>query len=251
MMDRPVTSPAWAAVEIVGDIDADAETLNFGLLMLGSGRTFIDAITLEDLGKLVVIAEPARPLADGALANLEAFARLLGYVRHFHPSDEAASTDWNSFAVEGIRKIESATSPLDLASRLEAIFRPVAPTVRVFVTGQKPEQPRDLEPPAGSVDTTLVQVARKSSATRRSPRVPTRVNVSVRLPGKAAPPDGFHDPRRPFIANLPGGVTCNVPLAVFADTKGTLRTKHRVHRPRVNPSNTPATIAPRDSRMSR
>jgi hypothetical protein len=31
--------------------------------------------------------------------NLEALARLYGYVRYFHPSDEAAGIDWDYFAM--------------------------------------------------------------------------------------------------------------------------------------------------------
>ena len=221
MMDRPVTSASWATVEIAGDVDVDAVTLNFGLLMVGTGRTYIDAVALDDLGKLIIVAELARPLAASALANLEAFARLLGYVRHFHPSDAAAATDWDAFAVKGIRQIEAAASPGDLARRLEAIFRPVAPTVRVVVTGQKPKLPKELEPPIAAVDSVIVQWRHKGfgSASRRD-----GVYTSERIraaAGNVRPPEGFHDPRKPFSANLPGGVTCAVPLALFADASGT------------------------------
>ena len=34
------------------------------------------------------------PLSPRGLENLIAFTRLLGYIRHFHPSDQAAATDW-------------------------------------------------------------------------------------------------------------------------------------------------------------
>jgi hypothetical protein len=36
-----------------------------------------------------------------------AYAKLFGYIRHFHPSDEAARTDWNQFAIDGVRGVES------------------------------------------------------------------------------------------------------------------------------------------------
>ena len=60
--------------------------------------------------------EPPRPLAGRGLENLVAFTRLLGYVRHFHPSDEAAEADWDALAVAGVRAVEPATSAEDLAS---------------------------------------------------------------------------------------------------------------------------------------
>ena len=44
-------------------------------------------------------AVPAR------VANLHAFARIYGVVRWFHPSDAAATIDWNRFAVEGARRV--------------------------------------------------------------------------------------------------------------------------------------------------
>ena len=223
MMDRPVTSASWSTVEITGDVDDDAESLNFGLLMLGNGKTGIDAVGIEDLGKLVIVAEPARPLTDSGLANVEAFARLLGYVRHFHPSDQAAATDWNTFAVEGVRQVEGATSPEDLARRLESVFRPVAPTVRVFRMGKNAEQPRELEPPTGSAEISVTQWRHRgfggNNTNSATPYSSERVRGAV-ADGKL--PDGFHDPRKPFVANLAGGVTCSIPLALFADSKGTL-----------------------------
>lgn len=53
-----------------------------------------------------VLERPAlasAPPQGRRIANLEAFARLYGYVRFFHPSDEAAALDWDRFAVYGAR----------------------------------------------------------------------------------------------------------------------------------------------------
>ena len=33
--------------------------------------------------------------------NLKTFAKLYGYVKYFHPADEAANIDWNKFAIFG------------------------------------------------------------------------------------------------------------------------------------------------------
>ena len=92
------------------------------------------------------LARPAdQPALEGrGLDNLVAFTRLLGYVRYFHPSDAAADTDWNAFAIHAVKKVEGAKSPEDLAKKLEDLFRPVAPTVQVFPTGKAPELPRAL-----------------------------------------------------------------------------------------------------------
>ncbi len=83
------------------------------------------------------LGQSARP-PDRAADNLAAFARLLSIVRFFHPSDEAAAADWNRFAVAGVAAVERAPDPAALARSLDELFRPVAPTVRVFVSGKAP-----------------------------------------------------------------------------------------------------------------
>lgn len=93
--------------------------------------------------------QPPRPLEERGLDNLVAFTRLLGYVRYFHPSDAVAKTDWSAFAIHGVKAVEGASSPGDLARRLEELFRPVAPTVQVFPAGKAPGMPRELQPPPG------------------------------------------------------------------------------------------------------
>ena len=74
--------------------------------------------------------EPPRSLETRGLDNLVAFSRLLGYVRYFHPSDQAAATDWDRFAIDGVRAVEGAKDPDALARVLERLFRPIAPSVR-------------------------------------------------------------------------------------------------------------------------
>ncbi len=72
-------------------------------------------------------AADTAPIEPAATENLVAYARLLGYVRHFHPSDQAANLNWDRFTADTIERVESSRTPAELASRLETIFRPVAP----------------------------------------------------------------------------------------------------------------------------
>ena len=67
--------------------------------------------------------------------NLYTFARLYGYVRYFHPSDAAAVTDWDNLAIYGAQQVEQATNRAALQQVLERIFRPIAPTLRIYPTG--------------------------------------------------------------------------------------------------------------------
>lgn len=95
-------------------------------------------------------ADGPRPLSGRGIENLTAFARLLSLVRFFHPSDAAAGADWNRVAVAGIDAVEGAADAPALARALESYFRPIAPTLRVYPGGQRPETPAELRAPAGT-----------------------------------------------------------------------------------------------------
>src|SRR5262249_54995468 len=92
--------------------------------------------------------EPARPLNEHGLQNLVAFTRLLGFVRHFTASGDAAKADWDTLAIDGVRQIEPCEGPAQLAAALEGFFRPLAPTILVFPNGTSPPSPEGLTPPA-------------------------------------------------------------------------------------------------------
>jgi hypothetical protein len=86
---------------------------------------------------------PPAPAATAAVATsdaeeLRAFAKLYGYVRFFHPSDEAASADWNAVAVEGARRVVQGRTQGALLAALRETFGRLAPTLIVY---------REHEPP--------------------------------------------------------------------------------------------------------
>ncbi len=68
-------------------------------------------------------------LNERKLANFRAFTKLYGYIRFFHPSDEASKIDWDRFAVYGMKKVESAGSDKELKDILEEMFKPIAPAL--------------------------------------------------------------------------------------------------------------------------
>ncbi|HEY4208012.1 MAG TPA: S41 family peptidase [Puia sp.] len=69
--------------------------------------------------------------------NLTAFAHLYGYVRFFHPSDEAAAWNWDRFAIYGAQQVMTAGDDPQLIDMLQALFHPFAPTVVIYPSGQK------------------------------------------------------------------------------------------------------------------
>lgn len=80
--------------------------------------------------------------------NIETFARLYGYVRFFHPSDEAARIDWNRFAMYGVRQVENALDSGELAEILTGLFQPLCPGLVIYEEGEKQEfDPATVTPP--------------------------------------------------------------------------------------------------------
>jgi len=75
---------------------------------------------------------------DRQLKNLEAFTKLYGYVRFFHPSDEAANLNMYRFATYGSMRMLTIENDAQLITCLQEIFHPFAPTIQLFSTA-KPE----------------------------------------------------------------------------------------------------------------
>lgn len=222
MSDRPILfTSGWQFFEIVGDIEEDATVINFGMLLMGRGAAYLDSVTLEDLGKPIILNEPPRALTTQGLENLVAFARLLGYVRHFHPSDEAAAVDWEAFAVGGIRQIESAKNKKELVEGLEKLFRPIAPTARVYLTGKRTASAKDLKPnQTGGLK--IISWHHNGFGQKNAGPAAYSSERKTRETTAEETSASSLDPRRPFTADLGGGVSVSVPLALFADDKGTL-----------------------------
>jgi C-terminal processing protease CtpA/Prc len=152
MANRPITLPEWKRYEIVGNVAPDAQAINLGMMMFGHGKAWIDSVSFEAVGEAGAGNEPARPLDARGLDNLAAFTRLFGYVRFFHPSDQAAAADWEKLALAGVQRAEKPRSPQELARALEDLFHPVAPTLRVFPTaGRWPALPAELRSKTASV----------------------------------------------------------------------------------------------------
>ncbi|MBV1858978.1 MAG: hypothetical protein KUG77_11250 [Nannocystaceae bacterium] len=92
------------------------------------------------------VAAFVAPRATTDLEELQAFARLYGVVRYFHPSDEAAALDWEAFAVHGAARVTQGNNHVQLRDTLLSLFRPVAPTLDVYGEGETPRAGSALFP---------------------------------------------------------------------------------------------------------
>ncbi|MEL7149039.1 MAG: hypothetical protein AAFO69_21880, partial [Bacteroidota bacterium] len=89
---------------------------------------------------------------------LTAFAKLYGYVKYFHPSDEAQKIDWDKFAIYGADKVLKCKSQTELAAELRNLFLPVAPTLKVY-TSEAGFDFEEFERVAQPTDTSKLKLA--------------------------------------------------------------------------------------------
>lgn len=138
MSDRPIRSRDWMVYEVTGPVAPDAVKITAGFLLSGAGSAWIDAASLEIVPDVPVGETSAERPSREALRNLEAFAKLYGYVRWFSATSDPSDPRWTFIAVEGVRDIEKAQGPDDLARRLQRWFEPMAPGL---VVGFPPLEP--------------------------------------------------------------------------------------------------------------
>lgn len=74
--------------------------------------------------------------SEKRVQNLETFARLYGYARWFHPSDEAQEIDWDKFAILGVQKVENIKSNAALRDTLYRLFSPIVQGLQIYDAGK-------------------------------------------------------------------------------------------------------------------
>ena len=149
--DEPVVLNFWQYDDIDGIIDAEAETITFGLMLRGSGKAWIDKASFEVINQNPAINEPPKPLNNQGLDNLIAFAKIFGYIRYYHPSSEGLEANWENLALAGVQLVENSDSPTQLADNLKKIFLPVAPSILIYPTSLGTKDKIDVQPPANSL----------------------------------------------------------------------------------------------------
>ena len=234
-MSAYISGSAWQDFHADLTVPSNARYVYFGAVVL-TGQIWIDNASFQ-------ITDPQAPraLTETGLANLKAFGRLAGYIRHFHPSDQAASVDWDAFTIRGVRAVESAGTPDELAATLQSLFGAIAPTLRIFPGGQQPDIPPELRPgPAaalqivrwnhfgvGLADSNIYHSERQSA------------------PAGSGLPEGFQDPALPYVAEIGRGLSVAVPLSLYADAGGTLP-----HASYTDPAADPAVPEDRSTRLA-
>ena len=209
--NNPVTSTEWVDREIQADVPDDAGSIQIGFLVFGNDAVWADDVRFETIGEIVKEkTEAPRPLETQELTNLRAFTRLYGYVRFFHPSDQAAATDWETFAIEGARAMAAPASSAELIAALQKVFAPIAPTVDIYETGKRPVA-RAIAATDEVMRYQHTGVGLKAPGGGRTPYSSVRVRVSSKIEKKGDP----------FRTEIAPGITVSVPLTLAVDSEGT------------------------------
>lgn len=211
MGDRPIHDDQWKKYQISGDIAPDAQVINIGLMIRGGAAAWADGLAITVTGQAGAGNQRPRTVTDRGMENLVALARLSGYIRFFHPSTESAGADWDSIMIAAVEAAEPADSPAALAAALESVFRPIAPSIRVWAGGPGDAPAADPPPQDGQGLVAYRHIGVCFKPSPDSPYTSTRVSSS---PGAEAQ-SGIPAAGTCIVKPLGGGVSCRVPVVLY------------------------------------
>ena len=272
----------WTRLTISLDVPENAARIYLGALSLSAGTLWIDDARIEadgvdaiDVGfesvteflppanvpRTIAVRERPHPLTSRGLANVTAFTSALGYVRFFHPSEQAVRVNWDAFAIRGIREVEAAEGADSLAAALNRWFAPIAPSVR-FVRSGAPIPANDPMPP-GVTHVVFWRHLGVGAPSGGAPPSPQNIYRSERVVAPLSDVGRFvsmpaaygavvsrplvPNPAVPLLEDLGGGVTMSLPIALYttdANVPDSLRTPHPMQ------STEPATASDRATRLA-
>src|SRR5579862_3506448 len=200
------------------------------------GRTMLKRISIFSFYLLLLLLNSCgqhRMLTPSQIQNLTAFARLYGYVRYFHPSDEAASIDWDWFAIYGSRQVMTAKGPSEIDKVFRDLFLPIAPGMSIYTTGSPSGFSKETIIPKDTASLKVVawqhygvglrdrSIYKSARTNRASPFAGAYGNANQ---SPAGPPlfDAIPAVGECISKDLANGLSVVIPLALYSDTAGTI-----------------------------
>ena len=177
-------------------------------------RALLALLALFTMAASRTRAAETSPADDRAAENLAAFARIYGYVRFFHPSDEASAIDWDKFALLGAQATRDATDRETLRTALLQIFQAIAP--RMKLTDSTGDASATL--PAGE-RLTFWQHAGVKLTDQPGPYQQQRV-ITGETKGSRSSLFEPATPPPPFIKTIAPGLVLQLPLALPVNANG-------------------------------
>jgi hypothetical protein len=156
--------------------------------------------------------------------NLRTFAKAYGYVKYFHPADEAAEINWAKFSSYGAIEIEKCRSTEQVVGTLNRLFSPFAPSVRFSVSQNEPKYDLKIITPDDTAGCSLtfwqhqgVSFGMKTSQpdTYKSVRVNRGSNHEEKI-FEVQPQFGTL-----ITKDIGNGIYCQIPQVLYCNEKGT------------------------------
>lgn len=81
---------------------------------------------------LFICCSPKSELPDISqkMENLKTFSKIYGYIKYFHPSDEAFTLDWDKFSIYAANKVLKCETNEAFVKTIDSLFSPIAPSIR-------------------------------------------------------------------------------------------------------------------------
>lgn len=154
---------------------------------------------------------------------LYSFAKTYGYVKYFHPSDEASDIDWNRFAVYGTTEIMKCSSTHELIQTLNELFKPIAPSIRFIKENEENIFNVEELKPTSSSDSLLTYWQHKGVSVGMI-KIENNVYQSIRV-NRDSTNNYLFDYKLKnveFITeNIGSGIICQLPISLYFDANGT------------------------------
>jgi C-terminal processing protease CtpA/Prc len=157
---------------------------------------------------------------ERATGNIITFAKLYGYIKYFHPSDESELLNWEVFALYGVQQVVGAKDQNELKSKLEELFYPIAPTLQIYHSDEKPKKVEDKKGP------NLIAWQHYGHGSKRYPnsgyeskRITSESNKEIKLFEKTLQPETT------IIKEINNDLRVQIPLVLYKGDIGTFRTK--------------------------
>jgi hypothetical protein len=116
--------------------------LHWAPSLIGKAEHMSQAILRQLLLTIVSVSALYAQNMQQQVQNLRAFSKAYGYVKYFHPSDEAATVDWDRFAAYGCEQVRSAKNLDELRAILNDLFLPLGPTLRIHLSKDSVAMPK-------------------------------------------------------------------------------------------------------------
>ena len=126
--DDPIVFNTWEKYTIEHTISENAYSINFGLFLQGSGKAWIDGITIEVIDEIKDIVAAGSTNAETAKKYLD-FAKAYGVTKFFHPSDEIENLNLETYLYHSIKELMGSA---DAFSTIQNRIKRIAPSAGLY-----------------------------------------------------------------------------------------------------------------------